>query len=621
MRLAFREGGVLRKSFCVGMTAIALVTATIGSVLAAPPTGHDEAEICFNSNNDPSPATFGAELICDYQVKNQLARYIFSESPRTALNLWNFPRILNNLVMVTPASYVFNDLIQGTDLGISASTPNGDLYFYGDTGPSLVPARPGQGERWATGYINGLPIGIDANKDRKIDGVLSKKDGVAGLSAFIYGYNAGEWNYVSTTPFIGYEDVLFFEQGAFFQGPSGFLNGIERYSVFKGEWDEYPTTDFHWQLGEYPELELPFHVPVGAVVIPNQSDEDEIYLWMGKYINHTGCDQSHLGLVRPNGSNWDFRYFGLFAEQKFIQIAAYTIDAQEYEEPAADECGLPWEPGQDKGIVVYGTGDDRENDYNGYAKFWATENYEDESTEEAFRYCKDGAEYRVSNLYLAFIDPTEMKSPFLDDSDKDLRSRVWYYVGPDHVADLANADVPINPGDYSDDGCWYRGPFGESFAQKLLDHSYGERWGLGEQSVMRLPIAGSLPGEKRLVLWNAARYGYSSSLQIALDERQSPIGFNRNINVSKSQALLGMADISRPWDLATQVTPGFHLGYGNYLAQSSFEVQQIDTTAGPRHLLWFDRVVSPWAGPAGGPESYGSTVVRSVLILEDFVDL
>lgn len=264
-----------------------------------------------------------------------------------------------------PANFSEN-LIWGTDLGYSVRVGDATLYFFGD---SIPKSRWISGRLWVGGSLLGVPYTYDFNGDGTLDWVEASADLDGGLQ------------YVSVT-----EQAAFDASGE----ATGLLTEFEQNRIFVD--------------GAPRGLELGYSVPTGVI----QVDEETIYYWYGKYLNNPRCDQSHLLAMDVASGEW--RHLSLFAEKKFIQAAPVLVERDRLP-PANDACGIPWTKSGERGLLIYGSGMDLDNDLDGgSAESWAACSLD------------FSLDYRESSLYLAYLSLDDLESP-------QSAARIYYYTG------------------------------------------------------------------------------------------------------------------------------------------------------------------------------------------------
>lgn len=214
------------------------------------------------------------------------------------------------------------------------------------------------------------------------------------------------------------ELVAFDEEGE----PTGFLNEKERRFFFRD--------------GLSRGVEAGYFVPTGALSV----DDETVYLWYGKYLNNTSCDQSHV--LKWDVESGDWSHVAFFAEQKFVQVAPLLIDRDEVGE-SDSRCPLPWSEPHERGVLLYGSGPAGAND----VPF-------DEASPLGLCSLPSTGSYRESGLYLAFIRLEDLDRP-------DMLKRAYFYTGPE-------------------DGCWAEGDI--DAAAPIIDDKH-----FGEISAQRVP--------------------------------------------------------------------------------------------------------------------------------------
>lgn len=407
---------------------------------------------------------------------------------------------------------VWDGLIRGTDLGVTARVGDETYLFFGDTAPV-------ENDGVWTGPVYGLPIGVDTDGDLRPDAFVEDPTSPS--------------EYLSVTQAAAYD-----EDGE----PTGLLNDRER--------ELMESTD-------EPVVEFPFFVPTGAVAIG-----DTIYLWYGKYINNTYCDQSHLlAMDAPTGA---FRYIAPFAEQRFIQVAAVPVAADEADwERGA--CPPPFSTDDEEGLLLFGTGPPIANDVG----------FDEADPWDASCAVDSAIGYRESRLYLAYMALEDLESD-------DPAGAAWYFAGKDT--------------------CWRRGDL--TAARPVTGDP-----GLGEFDVRRVPgtdlllmVGGST--SDAAVDWASGKPEYWSMFGPAMLARG--------------------AALTRPWEWSSP-KGALSFGYGMYLPEGHIEYfpdRAIDGVAMGRDVVRFARVVSSWPGGAIDPdlEEYGVSAVWSVMEIGDWMD-
>ncbi len=306
-----------------------------------------------------------------------------------------------------------------------------------------------------------------------------------------------------------------------------------------------------WYFGGLPtwsRYEYPFWVPTGTLY---DADANHVFLWYGKYIDTPECDGSILMRLNPSTNVWEVR--GEFADRKFIQIAAVPVTI-----PTGNPAGLPGTVGE-KGVLLYGTGPDVAS-YpfdTAYPPLCWGESFPDNIEEVLNKLVNPAANYRKSNVYLAYISIAHLRSSSFDD--------YIYYT---------DAGWPSQPNSVTD-------------ADPIFTKEYPLWGGVGEFSVQKVP------GTNLLFMVYVTKTGLLTS-----------------------RYTMRFADLSAdPADFDCGGADEFPIteiyGYGNYILPASVQMVYEGPTGSKEYHLYYDRVASVWHG--GTNTNYGTAIVRSVI--------